>query len=364
MRSPALVLFAALCLFAQPSRDSYRTAFRQWRQLDPNLERDASLAGAQLASRAQKAAAAAAAYESARKRFLSEMVAANERKFAWLETPAPEAPASLNQGAQNFIASETKAVRHSLDVYAGDPDAGIRQLRAMLERESAALTSLNNAVADREKAAATVQAATATLQETRLRAVEEYRAIAGEWKDAAAETDHESAAWGEYYQLLASGAGGIGPAAPSATVSSATASSTTASPAAPEPIVMPKPSITPLPLIRYTGAWTFPVTNGLYHGPQPEFADLVVHEQNGRADGTLFARFKVSGGGDPVLRFDFTGDFKNTRTQVFALETSDGAKGTLELIPGPAFNLLEINFQIPDSKAGKIREGNMLLVKK
>ena len=117
-----------------------------------------------------------------------------------------------------------------------------------------------------------------------------------------------------------------------------------------------------MPLARYTGAWTFPPVNGLFHGPQPEFVDLVVHEQNGRADGTLFGRFKVSSG-DPVLRFDFSGDFRSTRNQVFNVETSDGIKGTIELIPGPAFNLLEINFQI-EPKPGKVQQGNMLLVKK
>ncbi len=129
--------------------------------------------------------------------------------------------------------------------------------------------------------------------------------------------------------------------------------------------VPPAPKvITPLPLSRYTGAWTFP-DGGLSHGPQPQFLDLVVHEENGHASGTLFARFKVPAGSkdDPVLRFDFTGEFRNSRNQVFALETSDGAKGTIELIPGPAFNLLEVNF-LTDAKPGKIRQGNVVLVKK
>lgn len=90
--------------------------------------------------------------------------------------------------------------------------------------------------------------------------------------------------------------------------------------------------------------------------------DLEVSEENGRAEGTLAARFKVAGG-DPVVRFSFSGEFKNSRQQVFALETTDGAKGTLELIPGPAFNLLEINFQV-EPKPGKISQANFLLVKK
>jgi hypothetical protein len=35
----------------------------------------------------------------------------------------------------------------------------------------------------------------------------------------------------------------------------------------------------------------------------------------------------------------------------------------LELIPGPAFNLLEVNFNTGD-KPGMIRQGNFLLIKK
>ena len=66
---------------------------------------------------------------------------------------------------------------------------------------------------------------------------------------------------------------------------------------------------------------------------------------------------------NPVVRFDFLGELKNTRNQVFTLETSDGAKGSIELIPGPAFNLLEVNFQT-EPKAGKIRQANVVLVKK
>ncbi len=125
------------------------------------------------------------------------------------------------------------------------------------------------------------------------------------------------------------------------------------------------PSVAPVPLSRYVGAWTFVPANALYHGPQPEFMDLVVRDNDGRAEGTLFARFKLPWGGatDPVVRFDFSGDFKNARNQVFNVETGDGSKGTIELIPGPAFNLLEVNFQA-QPKSGKIRQANVVLVKK
>jgi hypothetical protein len=63
------------------------------------------------------------------------------------------------------------------------------------------------------------------------------------------------------------------------------------------------------------------------------------------------------------LRFDFTGEFQPSRRQVFNLVTAEGAKGTIELIPGPAFNLLEVNFQT-EPKPGKVRDADVVLVKK
>jgi hypothetical protein len=64
-----------------------------------------------------------------------------------------------------------------------------------------------------------------------------------------------------------------------------------------------------------------------------------------------------------ILRFDFKGEFQTTRRQVFNLLTAEGTIGTIELIPGPAFNLLEVNFQT-EAKAGKVRQADVVLVKK
>ena len=63
------------------------------------------------------------------------------------------------------------------------------------------------------------------------------------------------------------------------------------------------------------------------------------------------------------MRFDFSGALQTTRNQTFALETAEGLKGKIELIPGPAFNLLEVVFET-DPKPGKVRQGNFILVKK
>jgi hypothetical protein len=105
--------------------------------------------------------------------------------------------------------------------------------------------------------------------------------------------------------------------------------------------------------------------NPIYRGPEPQFVQLVVREDNRRATGTLTVRFKFPPGIplDPRLHGDFTGTFENTRNQVFSLQTNDGAKGKIELIPGPAFNLLEVYLTI-EPRPGKVQQANFLLVKK
>jgi len=54
---------------------------------------------------------------------------------------------------------------------------------------------------------------------------------------------------------------------------------------------------------------------------------------------------------------------RDGRNQVFTLQTGDGVKGTIELIPGNAPNLLEVTFQTQPER-GKAQVGNMILVKR
>ncbi|MBZ5602784.1 MAG: hypothetical protein LAO79_10805 [Acidobacteriia bacterium] len=346
MKRTGLIALAALCLFAETSRDAYRAAYRQWREADPNLERDSGSLSAQLAGRVDAVAARAAKYGSERSAYLRQSAADQEQSLAWLAVPIP-APPDAPRVVRDNVASETAVVKRNLDTFSKDPDPGIQLLRAALERENVALAALANSVAERQSAADALKSSAADADQARAKAAAAEHDLSGLMTAAAEQSDRESAAWADYYRKLAASAKGEAPL-----------------PVPTAPVPTARPAITPLPLVRYTGAWTFP-TGGLFHGTAPEFLDLVVHESNGHVDGTLFARFKVAPGGkdDPVLRFDFAGDLKNTRNQVFPLETSDGAKGTIELIPGPAFNLLEVNFQT-EPKPGKIRQGNVVLVKK
>src|SRR5262249_50853383 len=119
------------------------------------------------------------------------------------------------------------------------------------ERENLALANLSKSIADRPAAAASLKLATAALEAARQKAANESHDVAGALRIAAQSIDQEGVAWAEYYQKLAEGARGEA--------------------AAPAPVTAaPKPSVTPSPLSRYLGAWTYPA-GGLYHGPQPEF---------------------------------------------------------------------------------------------
>jgi hypothetical protein len=129
------------------------------------------------------------------------------------------------------------------------------------------------------------------------------------------------------------------------------------------PAVAPKPAPPKAPS-RFVGAWSYPLNDGLYHGSQPEVVEIVIQETNGRLSGTAYARFKSSPT-EPsrTLRFQFGGDLRAGRTQAFGLDTVDGTRGTVELIPGTSPNLLELNFRTaPENGSGQT--GNMILVKR
>jgi len=351
-------ILTALCL-AQRSRDAYRAAYSTWRQTDQKLEMDAAQGGAPVAQRADRMAAEAAQSAAARKAFLDGTFSDEAEQIAWLETPLlnSDSTATDTKSDSQFIATESTTVNRTIDTFSNDPDKGIQQLRQALAREKIALDGLRLAVAARKKSADTVTASTAVIAQARSKSAEQSRAMLEGLKDAIADNTREGEAWVEYYRKLGEGAQGT--ATPITVVPPGVPPATLTNPA-------PAPrTVTPVPLARYVGEWTFPATNGLFHGPQPESIEVVVNEDNGHATGTLSARFKLPPGstGDPTLRFDFSGDFQPTRNQSFDLLTSDGAKGTVELIPASAFNLLEVNFRT-ELKEGKIRQSDVVLVKK
>ena len=357
VQAGAWMTLAALMLFAQSTRDAYHEAYKAWHQADPSLERDAATAGAPIGARADRVAAEAARYYAERRSFLEQSSHENGDKLAWLAAPPPEPGTPRTQAANDYVGTETGTVRKAIEGFKGDPDPAIQQVRNMLERENLALGALSASLADRDHAGAEVDAAVAAVDEAWRKAFGRDREIAALAVKSAASVEQERSAWVEYYRTFSDAARD----ATSDAARGVTADGGVSRPAEPAP----RPSITPLPLARYTGDWIFPQTDGMYHGAPPEFIDLVVREDNGHCDGRMVGRFKLPAGspGDPIVRFEFKGDFKNTRVQTFDLVTSNGSHGTIDLIPGPAFNLLEINVQIA-AQPGKIRQANAVLVKK
>lgn len=350
---PAAFVVIAAALVAQNSRDAYRQAFDTWMQAHTNLERDAGTEGTALLPRIDRAAAAAASFQSTRAAYVKATAESAAQRRQILQNPVARVSESVAPPAIGaLITAELQLDNRTITRFADDKDRGIQQFRQSLERERDALAALSSSVQAREKSAAATSAAADALEQARMKAADAFRDQTSQAGQAAAALDKEAAAWADYYDKL-----------------TRAVQAASAPPPPPPPATAPAPpkstSIAPVPLARYVGGWTYPTSNGLYHGLQPEFVDLVVHEENGHADGTLYARFKLPPGNtaDPVIRFDFQGDFGPTLNQRFPMLASDGTQGTLELIPGPAFNLLEVNFQTAP-KPNKIATGNFILVKK
>jgi hypothetical protein len=368
VKRAAGILIVTGCALAQEGRQAYQEAFRNWRQADPGLEKDAATAGTALEARSQKVAQEAAKYATARKAFLDLQQGTMDASGRSVE-PVAAAPAApeLTRNAELGVATASSAASSSIQAIGSDPDRGLQQLRQSIEQERAALTILGSAIQDRQTAIATATKTSETVEQGRTKLADHYQSLAMALQQAGQETSRQGSAWADYYRTLSDGARGVQPGgAPPVTGGGVTGGLVTGvRPVNPAPAAPSGRSITPVPLSRYVGAWTYPLRNTLFQGAEPEFADLVVHEENGQAAGTLYARFKLPSGssGDPILRFDFAGSFQNARSQSFSLETSEGAKGTIELIPGPAFNLLEVNFTT-EARPRKVRQANFLLVKR
>ena len=347
-------------------------AYRTWRSADATLESDAGTAGATLGARADKVAAEAAKYFAVRKTQLSELQADAEQK-----TPSVESiviPAVSGNSPESYLTGQITTLTSNIATVAGDPDRAIQQLRQALERERTAATALSATLKESERAQNAGAQSSVTSEEARGKIVADFPVLAGGLKQAVQQNDLAAKDWADYYRALSDGARGIITGETISRQLPPVGSGTSTAPANAAPLnplpndpTLASPArntITPVPLARYIGAWVYPTVGAHYHGPRPESVDLVVHEENGQVDGTLEARFTVPPGtAVPLLHFQFKGPLQATRNQTFVLQTSGGAAGTVELIPGPAFNLIEVSFTTTD-RPETVRQANFLLVKK
>ena len=351
----ALLICFATGLIGQTGRDAYRQAYDVWQQAQTNLERDAGTGGATQVAQADRSGAAAASFEATRiANMKSSAQEAAQRRQLLQSASVRSSPDLMPPAVTDLAAAELQTVTRAIARFATDKDRAIQQLRQSLERERVALTALSDMIQARQKAVAATSQATAALDQSRAKTAAAFANQTSQFSQTVAQMEMEAPAWANYYDKLAEAIQATN--APALPAVNATTSISTAAPR--------NTSISPVPLVRYVGDWTYPKVNGIFHGAQPDSVELEVHETSGHVDGTLEARFKLSpGANDPVVQFKFAGDIAATPTQKFTLMASDGTPGSIELIPGPAFNLLEVNFQA-DPQANKIRAGNFILVKK
>ena len=357
-----LLVYCATGLIGQTGRDAYRQAYAVWQQTQTNLERDAGSGGTPQVAQADRSAAAAASFEATRMAYLkSSAQDAAQRRQSLQNAATRSSPDLMPPAVADLAAAELRTVTRAIATFATDKDRGIQQLRQSMERERVALTALMDTIQARQKAVAANSAATDALDQARAKTAAAFAGQTSQLSQIMAQTDMEGAAWAAYYDKLAGAIQIANAPAPVPPPAPAPLDTTTSiGQTAPR-----NASISPVPLVRYVGEWTYPKANGIFHGAQPESAELAVNEKDGHVDGTLEARFKLPPGGvnNPVVQFKFTGDISGTPTQKFMLTTNEGTAGVIELIPGPAFNLLEVNFQT-NPQPNKIRNGNFILVKK
>ncbi len=245
-----ITLACGLILLAQTSRDPYRSAYAAWRQADPNLERDSATKQAGFADRIDKVAQAAVTYGQARSAFLRASASVNLGSIA--QPLKPDLDVLPNRDQRVFVTAETKVVEASIKRFESDKDPGIVQWRQALERERAALGSLGMAITDRQTATEKAAAPLAAAEAGRTEAVSQYSQFNAALTEAAGIMDRETAGWAQYYKALAV-------LAPIVSVSSSV--NPNPAPVARGPVQ--GEGVPPVPLIRYTGTWSFPATAGL-----------------------------------------------------------------------------------------------------
>lgn len=392
----ASVACVAGCVLVAQSPETYHDAYLAWQNAGGSLEIDAAKAGELLAVRTDAASPAAVKYEEARRAFFDSQSAPLKESAARLQPVPLPTESSSAKTADDLLTAQDAALAKNIAALAGDPDEGIRQLRQAMEKERTALTAIRDAASARKAAAASVETAGANAEKARTNAIEDINGLGSSFQQSADEEKRLAEAWPAYYRLLAEGARGkttpgapetisaVTPTvipAPNAPASNASSSSANqpgrpsanaaasgaelANPAPVAPVARAASGAVqpPVPLARYTGSWGFAQGISTYSGSQPTMFDVIVKIDAGQVQGMLSAAFTVARSLDPTVKFAFNGPLQATRNQVFSLKMSDGSMGTVELIPGPAFNLLEVKFNL-DAAPRRITTSDVTLLKK
>ena len=358
-RYAKLLILTAAPLLAQANRESYRVPYQAWRDAAPTLEQDAATPNPEFAARVQATAQAAEKFLAARADYINAARADATTQTDWASKPLVHSEAMLTPRAevQTMLTRANEFLNTTIGNFANVKDPAIQQVRQAMERERAALTALNQTLTARQPLLRDLTDNTSDADALRATVSQALKNASATREQLALHVRNEATAWTTYYRDLAEGA------ASTARTSSNSGSPT--SPAKPTALVQRASPAGQTPLSRYVGAWSYPARNGIFLGVQPQTVELLVREDGGKLTGTLVAKFLIPAGtsGDSNLRFDFQGPIQQTRKQTFPLMTPEGVTGTIELIPGSAINLLEVNFQT-GANGNKFRTANFVLLKR
>jgi hypothetical protein len=360
--------------FTQQEFSASEAAYRAWRASHPSAETDAARTGFDAGPQLEKASTDEATYAAARRGSLEavrQLLDKRLKEFSSLDIPErqPADPKPVDA----VVAAQTAATNAAANAIADDSDRGLRPLKQALERERAAITALKNAVADQRKSADAMAEALAVVKQGQANIVTRYGDSVSNLEQDTERTAAQQLAWTEYYRLLNQASriisGRETPSSLSATsirpANPRTAGQPDRAPAVSNRLTPLVPSITPLPLSRYAGDWRYSTAVRTFKGLEPETANLSVVPQDGQFSGHLSVRFKASpdAPSDRTVQFQFSGAMQTTRIQKFEFQTADGTKGMLDLVPGTAFNLLEVTFEM-EPRSGGVSKGSFVLIKK
>ena len=324
--------------------------YRTWREADPSLELDAAAtAGEALASRAAEGREPGGGLRFARARRHAEGslgTAGSKTCNGSGRTdvqPLPDLAPAPDE--IRFANRESITAGASAAAFAKDPDRAIQQLRQAFQREQAALEALKASVADRQQAEDKASKAVSAAEQARAKAMQQYPFLSSALAQSADAMNGRAAAMGR----LLSRSWRTRPESPPPR-----------SPAGPapapgverhgEPRVPPRvPRRARLPSRRCRSpvTWEYGAITraavfrfragsrrcGGARRQRPRHRHLL------RALQGASGQHRRSGVALRILR-----RFQAHLNQTFTLETNEGADGTVDLNPGRAFNVLEVNF--------------------
>ncbi len=206
-RSIILSLLAMSLSFGQSTRDTYRAAYKAWRETAAGLESDASAPSTKFEARTASAAKAAQNFLNARGSFFSDTGALGELPWASRAAVRPEVLLAARPEVHRLLTGTDGILAKGITTFAGVKDPAIQEVRRAMERERAALNDLIDALAKRE---ARVEGLTETVDESerlRSRVTKKVAGVNDGRSEILKGLRVEGVAWARFYADLAEGAG-------------------------------------------------------------------------------------------------------------------------------------------------------------